>query len=1750
MAQKEVSVQLTQTSASVEAATSIGASIEQSSSSATVTSAKVDQAQVIMVGPQGPPGPSGISGMQGISGLSGTGPVGPSGATGVSGISGMQGEQGSQGDQGDQGIQGPSGATGASGISGMQGIQGPSGATGISGISGMQGEQGIQGVQGDQGDQGDQGIQGPSGATGVTGAVGALGPIGPHITGVSGSGTGTSFFVSGGGILGPINIQGPSGATGVSGISGLKGDTGPQGDAGGTGPTGPQGSQGDQGLVGGDTFQFYFSTDTIDADPGNGYLKFGNSSPTSTTEIYVDDLEKGGDSISDWVNSLDDVYQSRVKVFSSSDAEKWAVFKVVSDNTAKVGYTQINVTYIGHSDLFVADEEVAMTFAPAAQGPKGDTGPTGPGGAQGDQGDQGAAGTSGIGITGISGSGTGVSFLLSGGGTLGPINIQGPSGLSGLSGISGMPGGLGSTGPQGAQGDKGDKGDQGDQGIQGIQGPSGATGATGAVGPIGPHITGVSGSGTGTSFFVSGGGVLGPINIQGTTGISGMPGGLGSTGPQGVQGIQGSQGIQGDQGIQGFVGGDTFNFNWSTDTSVADPGNGNIRFDTTTYPNVQKVIIDNLERGGDSVIDWISSFDHVTGSRFKIFDTSTAEKWAIFRIATDNTDLGGAKQLNVHYIAHSDSFTNLEEVSVSFAPAASGAPGHPGPVGATGVTGATGISITGVSGFGTGVYFLTDLPGNIGPLDIQATGATGATGHTGTTGQFGGDSMMFWFNSGYANSGYQDPGSGYLGFAQAPHNRALPSGIDYLKVSGIHVDDQQIDMIDISGWVQSFDDDADGDIKGRLRIYSATGSSQFVVYKITGSIVHHSGDPFQTGNNITGYNIIPVTGVSSGMAYTGYTGAFFSGEPVIMSYAQVGPQGPQGIQGPAGADSTVAGPTGATGATGAAGQGTGDFGGDSFSFYYNSGYTAAHWADGPGDSGFKLFASAIPPDTTGIDVSYFNHRGGAVSGWLLDFGSYGDETNRGILKIFTRDKVNENWMSFTITGNPTVRYNMPKTSAPWVNIGASWRTSSEENFPFTHSGETVISFVPAGPTGQVGSIGATGVTGATGAGITGATGATGDFGGYSFSFYFNSGYSEALWSEGPGTSGLKLVTPNDDMRDTSGIDISHTNYRGGDASQWLDDFGNYGDVANRGILKLFHRDKVNVNWAAFLITGEPAYHGYHHSVGVTWKSSSSNTVRDVDGGVFTHSGETVVSFVPAGPSGGSGAAGEGGGGGAGAPATGYTGAFQFHGGDIVLSLEGDRLGPGSLSGSNALWQGLAYEAVCGCFTRSNSIGVGEFFGMEVGSTQAWELLTGMSGTLDVRGDIYSSGSLIPHQSGAYSLGDKGEEGFEPGNFENGKWWFEVLADYGYINNLETRGIHVTGALGHPPAKISVGTYDPMTFEGGNGIITSPTGYYDTLGSWSDYMGSPAVDTSFHGIFLHENCMHFSPQWDGGADLGTPDLYWNSLYLNNNSLVMSGVGMSGAVHIGFDNDHNLRISAPKTGNEVTLSGTPVTGYSPNTLADLRLSGDSASEATTLRATSEGEISISTESEEGGQTTLSNAKVTSPVLQTTLFSGQSGTLVSGLSITDDAGETIFDVHDAGSSVGDLTFCGQVNQCVEDLGEFKSTGWAPDPYAIGAGGSSFNINMAGSNLKKFNLSYHAHGLNLVNIEAGRSITIQVTAVDAYSVGENYFRFLSGNNFSFIGIEPHTLEIGKVGMLTITAYGSTTGSCVCHWAESDYTL
>ena len=59
--------------------------------------------------------------------------------------------------------------------------------------------------------------------------------------------------------------------------------------------------------VGGDSALFQYSTTTTDADPGGGFLRLDNATPSSATNMYVDDLEYNATDVSAWVQSFDDV---------------------------------------------------------------------------------------------------------------------------------------------------------------------------------------------------------------------------------------------------------------------------------------------------------------------------------------------------------------------------------------------------------------------------------------------------------------------------------------------------------------------------------------------------------------------------------------------------------------------------------------------------------------------------------------------------------------------------------------------------------------------------------------------------------------------------------------------------------------------------------------------------------------------------------------------------------------------------------------------------------------------------------------------------------------------------------------------------------------------------------------------------------------------------------------------------------------------------------------------------------------------------------------------------------------------------------------------------------------------------------------------------------------------------------------------------------------------------------------------------
>jgi hypothetical protein len=242
-------------------------------------------------GPTGPTGPQGTTGNTGPTGSKGTtGNTGPTGSTGSQGTTGNTGPTGSQGSTGNTG---PTGSQGSTGNTGSTGPQGSTGSTGSQGATGNTGPTGAQGATGNTGSSGQQGPTGlgdqykstsstsinlgsltsgtnvfltvPSGlayskvqsllvAASITqyfnGSLISYSGTGLtlSVTGVSGSGTLSSWDVNLAGAVGQAGPQGSIGPTGAdSTVAGPKGNTGTTGS---TGPTGSNGITGNTGATG------------------------------------------------------------------------------------------------------------------------------------------------------------------------------------------------------------------------------------------------------------------------------------------------------------------------------------------------------------------------------------------------------------------------------------------------------------------------------------------------------------------------------------------------------------------------------------------------------------------------------------------------------------------------------------------------------------------------------------------------------------------------------------------------------------------------------------------------------------------------------------------------------------------------------------------------------------------------------------------------------------------------------------------------------------------------------------------------------------------------------------------------------------------------------------------------------------------------------------------------------------------------------------------------------------------------------------------------------------------------------------------------------------------------------------------------------------------------------------------------------------------------------------------------------------
>lgn len=176
---------------------------------------------------------------------------------------------------------------------------------------------------------------------------------------------------------------------------------------------------------------------------------------------------------------------------------------------------------------------------------------------------------------------------------------------------------------------------RGTQGIQGVKGDTGSTGSQGNPGPIG------------------GTGVTGPKGDKGDTGNAGNAGNTGATGAKGDPG-----------------GAITIGYVFSTTTTDADPGDGNLRLSNVTQNAAVTIRADNKSSDGSDWSSVLATFGDATGQPkglLRLFKTGDPSKWLVFKV-TALASPTGYRNLTVVNLGGSASspFANGDPITLCF----------------------------------------------------------------------------------------------------------------------------------------------------------------------------------------------------------------------------------------------------------------------------------------------------------------------------------------------------------------------------------------------------------------------------------------------------------------------------------------------------------------------------------------------------------------------------------------------------------------------------------------------------------------------------------------------------------------------------------------------------------------------------------------------------------------------------------------------------------------------------------------------------------------------------------------------------------------------------------------------------------------------------------------------------------------------------------------------------------------------------
>lgn len=99
-----------------------------------------------------------------------------------------------------------------------------------------------------------------------------------------------------------------------------------------------------------------WSTTTAQADPGQPFIRGDNATQSSILELYIDDLDAGGNNVRDRYLAL--VAGQCILLASVADDNEWRVFRLTSNAIPQTGYTELRVVNVDGDGTFDNNDSI------------------------------------------------------------------------------------------------------------------------------------------------------------------------------------------------------------------------------------------------------------------------------------------------------------------------------------------------------------------------------------------------------------------------------------------------------------------------------------------------------------------------------------------------------------------------------------------------------------------------------------------------------------------------------------------------------------------------------------------------------------------------------------------------------------------------------------------------------------------------------------------------------------------------------------------------------------------------------------------------------------------------------------------------------------------------------------------------------------------------------------------------------------------------------------------------------------------------------------------------------------------------------------------------------------------------------------------------------------------------------------------------------------------------------------------------